>query len=465
MAKSPLRTVFVCQQCGKESLRWFGRCPDCQEWNSFAEKPQDPPHKLQSHGSISGGEVTELSEVTTEDKARLLTPLDEFNRVLGGGIVPGSLVLVSGDPGIGKSTLLLQVSALVAAQGHKVLYVSGEESLHQIKIRADRLKIEGKGLYLLSETDLEIILRRMEDVMPTLTIIDSVQTVHLGEVGGVPGSIGQIRESTLRLMHWTKLNQIPTLITGHVTKEGAIAGPKVLEHMVDVVLYLEGDSFSAYRILRGIKNRFGSTNEIGVFEMRDQGLMEVNDPSKVFLSSRSRGAIGSAVAPTLEGTRPLLVEIQALTTPTSFGQPRRTANGVDFNRLLMIMAVLTKRMGLSLSNQDVIVNVAGGLRISEPAADLAVALSLASTLRDREVDPDLVAVGEVGLSGEVRPVSQIERRVNEAGRQGFTRCIVPSASQNNPKGQKGIELIPVDSLREALQAGMAPKPKNRNARQ
>jgi DNA repair protein RadA/Sms len=413
--------------------------------------------KASSHTSISQSVVMELSEVTTENRPRILTPIDEFNRVLGGGIVPGSLVLISGDPGIGKSTLLLQVSASIASQGARVLYISGEESLHQIRIRADRLKVDGKGLYLLSETNLEALLQRMEEVSPDLVIVDSIQTVYEEEVGGAPGSIGQIRESTLRLMHWAKLHQIPTFITGHVTKEGAIAGPKVLEHMVDAVLYLEGDTFSAYRILRGIKNRFGSTNEIGVFEMRDQGLVEVSDPSKEFLSSRNQGAIGSAVASTLEGTRPLLVEIQALTTFTTFGQPRRTANGIDFNRLLLLIAVITKRMGISLANQDVLVNVAGGLRISEPAADLAIALAITSTLRDREIDPNLVAVGEVGLSGEVRPVSQLERRINEASRQGFTRCLVPSTSMDGITKAKGIELVPVGSLKEALQSGLGPK--------
>ena len=456
MAKSHPKAVFRCQQCGKESPRWLGRCPECGEWNSFVEevvvasKPQHTP-------SLSGGVVTELSQVTTEDRPRLPTHSGEFDRVLGGGLVPGSLVLLSGDPGIGKSTLLLQISAMVAQEGRKVMYISGEESLHQIKVRAERLKVEGKGLYLLCETDLEVILQRLEETKPDFAIIDSIQTVFAEDVGAAPGSVGQIRECTLRLMHWTKRSGASVLVTGHVTKEGAIAGPKILEHMVDVVLHLEGESLSAYRILRGVKNRFGSTNEIGVFEMRDQGLVEVSDPSKVFLSSRAHGAMGSAVTCTLEGTRPLLVEIQALATFTAFGMPRRTANGIDFNRLLMILAVLTKRVGANVSNQDVIVNVAGGLRIDEPAADLAVALAIASTLRDREVVPDLVAFGEVGLGGEVRPVSQIERRINEAARQGFTKCIVPSASLEGMSKPKKIEIIPVDNLRDALRAGLGQK--------
>jgi DNA repair protein RadA/Sms len=459
MAKLGTRAIFVCQQCGKESPKWLGRCPECQEWNTFVEKAAYSPKskRLGPGASLSGNAVVELPQITAEERDRLSTSSHEFDCVLGGGIVPGSLVLLSGDPGIGKSTLLLQISAMVAAQGKKVLYTSGEESLHQIKLRADRLGIEGEGLYLLCETNLEAILQQMEEISPNLAIIDSIQTVCLEELGGAPGSIGQIRECTLRLMRWAKLSQVPLLTTGHVTKEGAIAGPRALEHIVDVVLYLEGDSFGAYRLLRGVKNRFGSTNEVGVFEMREQGLVDVRDPSRFFLSSRGQDRVGSAVTPTLEGTRPLLVEIQALTTATSFGLPRRTANGIDFNRLLLLAAVLTKRVGLHLSNQDIIINAAGGLKINEPAADLAIALSIASSSRNQEVDPSLVVVGEVGLSGEVRAVSQLERRITEALRQGFTRCLMPRASLDNLSPQ-GIELIGVDSLREALQAGLKGKP-------
>jgi DNA repair protein RadA/Sms len=458
MAKSRVKTVFVCQQCGKESPRWLGHCPDCGEWNCYVEKTVGGSRAPRtSSAPVSSAPVTELSQVSTEDRPRLLVPSEEFNRVLGGGVVPGSVVLLSGDPGIGKSTLLLQISAMAAAAGGKVMYVSGEESLHQIKVRADRLKVAGEGLFLLCETDIEAILHRMDEVAPDLVIIDSIQTMSLDEMTGAAGSIGQIRECTLRLMHWAKSAGAPVLVTGHVTKEGSIAGPKVLEHMVDVVLYLEGEPLNAYRVLRGVKNRFGSTNEIGVFEMRDKGLVEVSDPSKVFLSSRSQGAIGSAVAPTLEGTRPLLVEIQALTNQANFGPPRRTANGIDFNRLLMIIAVLTKRTRLQLGSQDVIINVAGGLRINEPAADLAISLAIASTLLDREIDPDVVAVGEVGLSGEVRAASQMDRRVKEASRQGFKKCIIPSAALDGTPCPKGFELVPVDSLREALRAGLAPK--------
>jgi len=454
--KSRYKMVFICQQCGKESPKWLGHCPSCQEWNTFVETQVSSSKGVGTLTQI-GSPVRELSQITAEEMPRLVLPSAEFNRVLGGGIVPGSLVLISGDPGIGKSTLLLQVSAMIAQQGKKVVYASGEESLYQTRLRADRLGVKGEGLYLLAETDFEVILERMEETSPSLGVIDSIQTVYLRELEGAPGSISQIRECTLRLMQWAKLSAIPLLITGHVTKEGAIAGPKALEHIVDVVLYLEGESFSTYRLLRGVKNRFGSTNEVGIFEMREQGLVEVENPSQVFLSQRSKGAIGSVVAPTLEGTRSLLVEMQALTTTTSFGLPRRTANGIDFNRLLLIIAVLTKRAGLRLSNQDIIVNVVGGLKISEPAADLAVALSIASSFSDKEVDPNLVAVGEVGLSGEVRGVPQLERRLIEAARQGFTRCVGPMVSLSSLTPPQGMELTGVNSLREALRVGLKSK--------
>jgi DNA repair protein RadA/Sms len=411
MDKSRAKTIFVCQQCGKESLKWLGRCPNCQEWNSFVEKVVTTPPPSPRAASLTSP-PQELSGVVTEATDRFPIPLAEFNRVLGGGMVSGSLVLVSGDPGIGKSTLLLQVSAQVARTWGKVVYVSGEETAHQTKLRAERLGIKGRQLYLLTETNLEAILNQIEQLQPSLAIIDSIQTVCLSELDTAPGSISQVRECTLQLMRWAKLNSVPILITGHVTKDGAIAGPKTLEHIVDVVLYLEGEPFSAYRLLRCVKNRFGSTNEIGIFEMKAQGLIEVDNPSQALLSQRWGESIGSAVVPTLHGSRPLLVEIQALTNPTSFGLPRRTANGVDFGRLLLIVAVLTKRVGLKLGNQDIIANVTGGLKITEPAADLSIALAISSSARDVGVDPHLVAIGEVGLSGELRAVSQPDRRVN-----------------------------------------------------
>ena len=451
--KSRARTVFVCQQCGKESLKWLGRCPDCRQWNSLVEttvttttvsaRPVSPVNPPQ-----------ELSQVVLEAADRFPLNLSEVNRVLGGGLVSGSLVLIGGEPGIGKSTLLLQVSASVTLAQDTVVYVSGEETIRQVKLRSERLGIRGEKLYLLAETDLEVILNQLEQLSPRLVVIDSIQSVYLPELDTAPGSITQVRECTLRLMQWAKLSGVPIFITGHVTKEGAIAGPRVLEHIVDVVLYLDGEQFSAYRLLRCVKNRFGSTNEVGIFEMKSQGLVEVDNPSQVFLSQRWDEAIGSVVVPTLEGSRPLLVEIQALTNPTSFGLPRRTANGVDFGRLLLITAVLTKRVGLRLGNQDIIVNVTGGLKISEPAADLGIALAIASSARDMTVDPQLVAVGEVGLSGELRAVSQPDRRINEATRLGFKRCLVPKTSARISPAPKGIELIPVSTLREAIRVGL-----------
>jgi len=394
----------------------------------------------------------ELSHVDGEDKPRLKFGIEEFERVLGGGIVPGSLVLIGGDPGIGKSTLLLQISATLA-QGHKhVLYVTGEESTGQIRLRARRLGLDGQRLFVLPETNLDSILEQAAGTSPDIVIIDSIQTVYMDEMGGAPGSVGQIRECTMRLMQWAKPANIPVLISGHVTKDGAIAGPRVLEHIVDVVLYLEGEPFSSYRLLRGVKNRFGSTNEVGIFEMRGTGLIEVDNPSETFLAERSKETVGSAVVPTLEGTRPLLVEIQALTSASAYGPPRRIANGIDFNRLLLITAVLTKRAGLALGNQDILVNVAGGLKINEPAADLGVALAIASSLRNVAIDPGLVAVGELGLSGELRAVPHIERRLSEAAKLGFKRCLLPRTRQDI--SASGIELIPAASVREALRTAL-----------
>jgi DNA repair protein RadA/Sms len=448
--RSSGRTIFVCRNCGKESLKWLGRCPNCQEWNSFEETVvSTAPAPI----ADLSNPPQELSQVVIDSSDRLPLPLSELNRVLGGGLVSGSLVLMGGEPGIGKSTLLLQVSALVAQAGGKVAYVSGEETLSQIRLRAERLGVSGQGLYLLAETDLNAILGQLEQLEPSLVVIDSIQAVSLPELESAAGSIGQVRECTLRLMHWAKPGAVPVLVAGHVTKDGTIAGPRVLEHIVDVVLYLEGEPFSAYRVLRGVKNRFGSTNEVGVFEMKAEGLMEVDNPSKAFLAQRLEEAVGSAVVPTLEGSRPLLVEIQALTTPTSFGLPRRTANGVDFNRLLLITAVLTKRVGLKLGNQDIIVNVTGGLKVGEPAADLGIALAIASSARDVAVDPALVAAGEVGLSGELRAVSQLERRVDEAARLGFKRCLVPKTGASI-KAPKDIQLLTASTLKEAIGLGL-----------
>ncbi len=446
------KSVYICQNCGNESPRWLGRCPDCNEWNTYVETLVSPTPKAVPSSSTT--QVQELSRLTTNSVPRIALPLAEFNRVLGGGIVPGSIVLIGGDPGIGKSTLLLEVASLTAERVGKVLYVSGEESAHQIKLRADRLGLRGEGLFLLPETDLQAIIERGQEIAPRLVIIDSIQTVHSNDLSSAAGSVGQVRECTQRLMRWAKSSNIPIFIVGHVTKDGSIAGPNTLEHIVDVVLYLEGERYSSYRLLRGAKNRFGSTDEVGVFEMRDKGLVEVANPSQVFLSQRSEGAVGSVIVPTIEGTRPLLVEIQALTSPTAFGLPRRNANGVDYNRLLLIAAVLTKRTRLSLGNQDIIANAVGGLKVNEPAADLGIALAIASSFKNTGIKPNLVAIGEIGLSGELRAVSQLEKRLAEAAKLGFTSCLIPplQSGQKVPREMKPIE---VSSLSQALKAGLS----------
>jgi len=391
-----------------------------------------------------------LSAVSADGLERLPLPLPEFSRVLGGGIVQGSLVLVGGDPGIGKSTLLLQIAALVSEGSGDVLYVSGEESVQQLKMRADRLKITSDRLLLLTETNLETIIAHIEQSQPCMAVVDSIQTVYLEDLTSAAGSVSQVRESAARLMHVAKGQGLPIFLVGHVTKAGAIAGPRVLEHIVDTVLYLEGDRFHAYRLLRSVKNRFGATAEVGVFEMSSAGLTEVANPSEAFLAERLPQAAGSAIAVTMEGTRPLLLEIQALASTTSFGLPRRTANGIDFNRLLLLVAVLTRRVGLRLSDQDVFVNVIGGLRVGEPAADLAVATAIASSLRNVPVAADMALVGEVGLSGELRSVSQLDRRLNEAAKLGFRRCLVPKSWRRGVTADADIEVLSARSLAEAL---------------
>ncbi|MFA5629488.1 MAG: DNA repair protein RadA [Dehalococcoidales bacterium] len=452
MAANKTRTMFVCRECGRENYRWEGKCPGCGEWNTLVEKvvsasaskkrPIDRENRPQK-----------LSQVDTPPEARTPLALGEFNRVLGGGLVSGSLILLGGEPGIGKSTLLLQACACLAKENSEVVYVSGEETPRQTKLRAARLGINSDHLYVLSENDLEAVLEHLDQIKPSLAVIDSIQAVSLTGIESTTGSIVQVRECTTHLMHWAKTNQIPVIITGHVTKEGTIAGPKVLEHIVDCVLYLEGEQFSSYRLLRSIKNRFGSTNEVGIFEMKNEGMTEVTNPSQVFLSQRLEQAVGSAVVPTLEGSRPLLVEIQALTNTTSFGLPRRTANGVDFGRLLMITAVLSRRAYLKLGNQDIIVNATGGIQIKEPAADLAIALAIASSFKDKGINPEMAALGEIGLSGELRGISQPERRVTEAARLGFKKCIIPQASMKHIK-TKDIQLLPASTLREAIRIGL-----------
>jgi len=455
MAKA--RTQFVCQQCGSTSPRWMGRCPDCGEWNTLVETIVESKERSPLSYAAPRSKPQRLSEVTSDGLERVQLPMPEFSRVLGDGIVPGSLVLIGGDPGIGKSTLLLQVSALMAEVLGKVLYVSGEESVQQIKMRAQRLGINTDQLYLLTETDLNIIVEHIQELAPRMVVVDSIQTVYLDELKSTAGSISQVRECASHLRQVAKGEGISIFLVGHVTKSGSIAGPKVLEHIVDTVLYLEGDRFHAYRLLRSVKNRFGATSEVGVFEMGSRGMIEVTNPSEAFLAERLPNAAGSTIAVTLEGTRPLLVEIQALTSTTSFGLPRRTANGVDFNRLLLLAAVLTKRVGLRLSDQDIFVNVVGGLKINEPAADLAVATAIASSFKSAPVAADLAIVGEIGLSGELRAVGQLPKRLNEAAKLGFKRCLVPKSFRRQEIASDGIEVIGVRSLREALQVALIKK--------
>ena len=452
MAKGRAKAIYVCQQCGAQSLKWVGRCPDCGEWNSMVETVES--RDVSSPSSVvPRSKPQRLAEIPVEGFQRIAVPVSEFSRALGGGIVPGSMVLIAGDPGIGKSTLLLQVTALVSESLGKVLYVSGEESAPQIKSRAERLGISPDGLYLLTETDMDVIMDHIHELAPELVVVDSIQTVYVPDLTSSAGNISQVRESASRLAHLAKGEGVPVFIVGHVTKEGAIAGPRVLEHMVDTVLYLEGERFHSYRLLRCVKNRFGSTDEVGVFEMSGQGMLEVSNPSEAFLSERS-GGTGSAIAVTLEGTRPLLVEIQALTSTTSFGLPRRTANGIDFNRLLLLVAVLSKRMGMRLHDQDVFVNVVGGLRIREPAVDLSVAVAIASSVRDKPVADDLAIVGEIGLSGELRSISQAPRRLGEATRLGFKRCLLPHSVRLPRERPANVELIRARSLGQALDVAL-----------
>jgi len=451
------KTTFVCQQCGYESLRWMGKCPGCQQWNTLVEEvmaTQSNRHVLGSKGEQTKSKPEKITAIESESTTRYLTEMGEFNRVLGGGIVPGSLILIGGDPGIGKSTLLLQISGQLAKNQLPVLYISGEESVQQTKLRADRLNIHEDLLYVLAETNLFNVATHIEKLQPSFVIIDSIQTIYREEVSSAPGSVSQVRECTGELMRIAKTNGIPICIVGHVTKEGAIAGPRMLEHMVDTVLYFEGDRHHAYRMLRGVKNRFGSTNELGIFEMKESGLSEVLNPSELFLEERSQGTAGSTVVASMEGTRPVLVEIQALISPSSFGNPRRMATGIDTNRVPLLMAVLEKRVGLMLQNQDAYIKVAGGVKLDEPAIDLAVAVSIASSFRDQPTNPNDIFIGEVGLTGEVRRVSRIEQRVQEAAKLGFKRVICSTYNLQGWTKPEGIEVIGVDTIQEALVIAM-----------
>lgn len=453
MAKT--RTKYVCQQCGLESASYYGRCPDCGAWGSLVEtieaRPATPTTARPSARGTASVVAQPLSAVPSASLSRRPLPMDEFSRVLGGGVVPGSLMLVGGDPGIGKSTLLLQAAAELSANGEAVLYVTAEESAQQVKLRAERIGAGIDHLYVLSETSIDDIIAAAEQLGPVVVIVDSIQTVFTPEISSAAGSVSQVRECTSRLVAYAKPRDVAIFIVGHVTKEGSIAGPRVLEHMVDAVLYLEGDRFHQYRILRAVKNRFGSTDEVGVFEMVERGMREVRNPSEAFLEERPGNAAGSTVIVTMEGTRPILVEVQGLTSASAFGNARRTANGIDLSRMQMLVAVLTKRVGLSLADQDVFVNVVGGMKLGEPAADLGVALAIASSYREARVDPRLVAIGEVGLAGELRSVSQLERRLQEATKLGFNKAVIPATlGRGLVRPPAGLELIRVGTLDEAV---------------
>lgn len=465
MAKAKNTAVFFCQECGYESVKWMGQCPGCKTWNSFVEEKMSirskrngvpvragavGPVRTGEIGSGRAGEASRLSEVVMDDGERIGTGMEELDRVLGGGIVPGSLTLVGGDPGIGKSTLLLQVCQKLVNKGQKVLYISGEESLKQIKIRAERIGEFGDDLLLLCETNLDIIEEAILHICPCMVVIDSIQTMYSEEISAAPGSVSQVREATGVFLQLAKGMNVSIFIVGHVTKEGTVAGPRVLEHMVDAVLYSEGDRHASYRILRGVKNRFGSTNEIGVFEMREEGLTEVKNPSEFMLEGRPEGASGSIVACSMEGTRPILIEIQALVCGSNFGIPRRQATGTDFNRVNLLMAVLEKRAGLQLSGCDAYVNLAGGIKIMEPAIDLGIVMAVVSSFKNRAVDDKMIVFGEVGLSGEVRAVSMAEQRVLEAKKLGFHSCVVPAVCLKGIKNREGIKIIGVKSVRDAI---------------
>ena len=447
------KTKFVCSNCGYESLKWLGKCPSCNSWNTFIEEAEQPQGKfdVKVSSAVVRSVPQELKDIGNDEGERIATGTNELDRVLGGGVVRGSLVLVGGDPGIGKSTLLLQICECLGEK-HPIVYVSGEESAQQIKMRATRLGVKGKNLKLLAETNLDSIIYHANEIKPAVMIVDSIQTMYREDVSSAPGSVAQVREATHFLMRLAKENNIAIFIVGHVTKEGSIAGPRVLEHMVDCVLYFEGERQQSYRILRTVKNRFGSTNEIGVFEMKDTGLKEVLNPSAMLLSGRPDNITGSAIVCTLEGTRPMLAEIQALSAPTNFAIARRTANGIDYSRATMLVAILEKKLGYSMQSQDVYINVVGGLKLTETASDLALVLAVASNYKNFVIDAKTLILGEVGLTGEVRSVSFIEKRISEAKKLGFKKCIIPKENAKELKETKGIEIIGVETVADAIKA-------------
>ncbi|WP_373499868.1 DNA repair protein RadA [Desulfococcus sp.] len=447
------KAVYACQTCGFQSPKWLGKCPDCGNWDTFAEEVQyaaAPPRGARTAFSGDTGPVP-IDAVVMDDECRIQTGIGEFDRVLGGGLVPGSLVLIGGDPGIGKSTLMLQTLYGLARQGIRVLYVSGEESVKQIRLRSKRLETVSGGLLVASEVDLDRIMQMVASEKPDVLVIDSIQTMYNADLASAPGSVTQVRESAMRLMILAKKSEIPTFLVGHVTKEGAIAGPRLLEHMVDTVLYFEGDRSHVFRILRAVKNRFGSTNEIGVFEMKEKGLEEVPNPSAVFLSERPESAAGSVVTACMEGTRPILVELQALASSTSFGTPRRTILGLDQNRVALLVAVMEKKLGMHLMGHDIFMNVAGGIRVDEPAVDMGIIAAVASSFLDRAVPEGHIVMGEVGLTGEVRAIGQVEARVAEIRKMGFTRCLLPESNVRRMTRMDGIEIIGIQTVAQAVE--------------
>ena len=453
MAK--VKSKYVCQNCGYENPKWLGKCPECLQWNTFVEEIEEKmtprQESLAKQASRSTSRPVSINSLAPKREERFSTSIPELDRVLGGGVIPGSLVLVGGDPGIGKSTLLLQVSNNVAETGKKVLYISGEESENQIKMRAKRLKISSDNLYIYTENNLAAIELQIAEVEPDMVIVDSIQTMISPEINSAPGTISQIKEGTSKFMKISKSKSISTFIVGHVTKEGALAGPKLLEHMVDTVLYFEGERYNTYRLLRAVKNRFGSTNELGVFEMKSDGLVELENPSKVLIAEKPNDVSGSVIVSTVEGTRSMLLELQALVAPTNFGYPRRTTTGVDNNRVALILAVLEKVIGMQVQSQDVFVNIIGGLRINEPSMDLGIALAIASSFRNIPVDASVVVTGEIGLTGELRTVSFIEKRIMECEKLGFKKMVIPKGNYLEEfKKDYRIELVPVYNLRQAI---------------
>ncbi|MDR0978522.1 MAG: DNA repair protein RadA [Lachnospiraceae bacterium] len=446
MAKT--KTVFVCNSCGYESAKWVGKCPSCNEWNSFCEEIIST-NSSNKKEKVKPAEVVALKEVEGKNEIRTKTGFSELDRVLGGGFVEGSLILLGGEPGIGKSTLILQICDKINSLG-QVLYISGEESSSQIKMRADRLNIKNDDILFLGETDITTIENKVLEIMPKLLIIDSIQTMYSDEITSAAGSVSQVREITARIMRLSKQNGITTIIIGHVTKDGNIAGPRVLEHMVDTVLYLEGERYFSYRILRGVKNRFGSTNEIGMFEMQNEGLVEITNPSAILISKRDQKTSGSIIVVSLEGTRPMLIELQALTVQSVYGLPRRTANGIDFNRLTLLVAVIEKRAGILLGAQDIYLNLVGGIKINEPALDLGIVLSTVSSFKNIPISSDVVAIGEVGLTGEVRAVNMIEKRIKEAEKLGYKKCIIPKNNKKLLKDEFSLDIIGVENISEAI---------------